>query len=140
MPARLAGRDRTGRSVGENTVVNWHPSLLVTSIVAAVAFAPASARPTIKVDPNPVHRGDRVRVHGAVPGCRVGNSVTLISRAFSHRHDFAGLPAVFARVGVHHRYSVRTRVPDTRAPALYRISGRCGGGNLGVSVRLRVLP
>jgi hypothetical protein len=65
--------------------------------------------------------------------------VTLISRAFSHRHDFAGLPALYARVRTNGDYSVRTRIPVTRRPARYRIGGRCGGGNLGVSARLRVL-
>ena len=89
--------------------------------------------------PNAVHRGDVVRVHGTVPGCPRGDQVTLISRAFSHRHDFAGLPAVFARVGAHHAYSVETRIPTRRALRRYVITGRCGGGNLGVSANLRVL-
>jgi len=89
--------------------------------------------------PNPVQRGHLVRVHGIVPGCGPGNSVTLISRAFAHVHDFAGLPAVFARVRSNDRYTVRTRIPSSRRPGRYRISGRCGGGNLGVFVRLRVL-
>ena len=89
--------------------------------------------------PNPVHRGHAVRVYGTIPGCVRGDQVTLISRAFSHRHDFAGLPAVYARVGAHHAYSVTTRIPARRAPRRYTISGRCGGGNLGVSANLRVL-
>ena len=98
-----------------------------------------AAGPRIVASPNPVHRGEVVRIHGTVPGCARGDQVTLISRAFSHRNDFAGLPAVFARVGAHHAYSVKTRIPARRPPRRYRITGRCGGGNLGVSANLRVL-
>ena len=119
------------------------PVRLICAVVAAIAVglaAPAAAAgPTIRVGPNPVHRGQVVRVHGVVPGCPRGDQVTLISRAFSHRQDFAGLPAVFARVGAHRRYSVRTRIPARRRARRYTISGRCGGGNLGVTASLRVL-
>jgi hypothetical protein len=111
--------------------------LTAAGIVVTSAFG---SSPTIQVNPNPVHRGQLVRVHGVVPqGCARGDSVTLISRAFKHAHDFAGLPAVFARLDRNHRYSVRTRIPSQRRPGAYRISGRCGGGNLGVSIQLRVL-
>jgi hypothetical protein len=115
---------------------------LATAALAAagVLAAPAAAAgPTLKVTPNRVHRGHIVRVHGVVPGCPRRDQVTLISRAFAHKHDFAGLPAVFARVGAHSRYSVRTRIPAARRARRYTITGRCGGGNLGVSASLRVL-
>lgn len=111
----------------------------VLAASAALAVPAPAAGPTIVANPNPVHRGAVVRVHGTVPGCPRGDQVTLISRAFSHRHDFAGLPAVFARLGAHHAYSVRTRIPARRAARRYTITGRCGGGNLGVSASLRVL-
>jgi hypothetical protein len=111
----------------------------VLACSAALAWPALAAGPRIAATPNPVHRGDLVRVHGTVPGCPRGDQVTLISRAFSHRHDFAGLPAVFARIGAHHAYSVRTRIPARRAPRAYAITGRCGGGNLGTFVTLRVL-
>ena len=120
--------------------------LTVLSGSAEVAAAQAgsvgsalAARPSIKADPNPVKRGKVVRVHGGAPGCPRGDRVTLISRAFSRRHEFAGLPAVLARVGPRSRYSVRARIPARRKAGRYRITGRCGGGNLGISVRLRVL-
>jgi hypothetical protein len=113
----------------------WVSLLLVVS----PASAQVAARPSIRAEPNPVKRGKVVRVHGAVPGCPRGDRVTLISRAFSRRHEFAGLPAVLAPVGARSRYSVRTRIPVRRKPGRYRITARCGGGNLGVSARLRVL-
>jgi len=106
---------------------------------AALVWPALAAGPRIAAAPNPVHRGDFVRVHGTIPTCVRGDQVTLISRAFSHAHEFAGVPAVFARIGIHHTYSVRTRIPARRAAHRYTISGRCGGGNLGVSVSLRVL-
>jgi hypothetical protein len=111
-------------------------ALVAVGLLATPALA---GGPTIKVDPKRVPRGEVVRVFGVVPGCARGNQVTLISRAFSRAHEFAGVPAVFARVGRRHRYSVRTRIPRRRDPRRYRISGRCGGGNLGVVARVRVL-
>ena len=113
---------------------------LVVAIVAGLAATQAvAAGPTIVATPNPVHRGAVVRVHGTVPGCLRGDRVTLISNAFSRRHEFAGVPAVYATVGDRARYSVRTRIPAVRRPGRYGITGRCGGGNLGVRATLRVL-
>ena len=108
--------------------------------VVGVLVGPAVAAggPTIKVSPGTVQAGQIVRVYGVVPGCPSGNEVTLISAVFSHAHDFAGLPAVFAHVGAHSAYSVRTRIPATRRTGRYQITGRCGGGNLGAIASLRV--
>jgi hypothetical protein len=101
--------------------------------------AVAAGGPTIKVSLGTVQAGQIVRIYGVAPGCPSGNEVTLISAAFSHAHDFAGLPAVFAHVGAHSAYSVRIRIPAARRPGRYQITGRCGGGNLGVAASLRVL-
>ena len=115
-------------------------SIAALGAVAVLAGpAVAAGGPTIKVSPGTVRAGQIVRVYGVVPGCPGGNEVTLISAAFSHAHDFAGLPAVFAHVGAHDAYSVRTRIPAARRPGKYQITGRCGGGNLGVTASLRVL-
>jgi hypothetical protein len=113
----------------------------VTALVASSAVATSlAAGPTINVNPQSVPRGQIVRVFGVVPGCPRGDQVTLISRAFSHLHEFAGVPAVFATVRRGHKYSKRTRIPAGRHPRRYTISGRCGGGNLGVTAHLRVTP
>jgi hypothetical protein len=112
-------------------------STALAIVLAAVAAAPAvSAAPTINASPNPVKRGHTVRVYGVVTGC--GGSVTLISKAFPHTHDFAGLPAVFAARNSHGSYSIKVRIPATRAAKTYTITGRCGGGNLGVTRKLKV--
>jgi hypothetical protein len=111
-------------------------AVLATATAAGLAAPAVAATPTIKASPNPVHRGELVRVYGVVTGC--GGSVTLISKAFPHTHDFAGLPAVFARRSSSGSYSVRVRIPARRAPGTYTITGRCGGGNLGVTRKLKV--
>ena len=110
---------------------------LVVTLLGSTGVALA-AGPTINTDPTRVAQGGVVRVFGVVPQCARGNTVTLLSRAFSHRHEFAGVPAIFAIVGRHHRYSKRTTIPAQRRPGRYRITGRCGGGNLGVIAHLRV--
>jgi hypothetical protein len=122
------------------TVMVARAAVLALAVTAALALSTAgAAAPRIAVTPGTVHRGHSVRVHGVVDGCPRGDQVTLISKAFSHRHDFAGLPAVYAAVGKRHAYSVTTRIPRARKAGRYTITGRCGGGNLGVKVMLRVL-
>jgi hypothetical protein len=111
--------------------------------VAGLGLLPAqgvAAAATIHVNDSSVHAGQKVRVFGRTGGgCDPSGSVTLLSKAFPHTHDFAGVPAVFADQKPNGHYSIRVRIPKSRAPGRYTISGRCGGGNLGVSRKLRVL-
>ena len=101
-------------------------------------LAPRAA--SIKFMPNPVNAGALVRVHGSAGGCPVGDSVTVLSRAFAHTHTFAGVPAVRAPVRPNGRYARRVRIPLGRRPDTYTATARCGGGTFGVVARLRVLP
>ena len=94
--------------------------------------------PSIRASPSSVVAGQSVRVSGLAGGCPAGDQVTLISRAFSHAHEFAGVSAVFATVRSDDAYAVRTRIPASRRAGTYSIGARCGGGNFGVSARLRV--
>jgi hypothetical protein len=105
---------------------------------AIAASASAAGGISIRVSPSTVHRGHTVRVYGNVAPCPKGSQVELLSNAFVHTHDFAGLPEVIAIVRAHGAYSVTTRIPATKAPGHYSITGRCGGGNLGVSATLHV--
>src|SRR5919202_5614326 len=110
--------------------------------VAAAGLLPAAAvasSPTLHNKPKRVHAGERMRVFGNAGDCAVGNRVTLISRAFPKRHEFAGVPAVFARVRPGGDFSRRVRIPRSKAPKRYTISARCGGGNFGITRKLRVL-
>jgi hypothetical protein len=110
------------------------------AVVACSATAVASAStPSLTVTPSTVVRGRIVLLKGSADGCPVGDMVTLISRAFVHTHDFAGLPAVFAKVRSGGKFSTTTRIPATKAPGRYSITGRCGGGNLGFLVHLKVI-
>jgi hypothetical protein len=111
-------------------------ALALPALVSSVALS--ATQPSIHVRPTAVHAGDSVRVFGNADGCSRGNQVTLISRAFSRRHEFAGRPAIFATVHRRGRFSVRTRIPKRRAPHRYGITGRCGGGNLGVTAHVGV--
>jgi hypothetical protein len=118
-----------------------------TRTIAVVAVAiltllavPASATPavTLRVSPSTVVAGGTVTVSGSLGPVPEGSSVTLISKAFAHTRDFAGLPAIFATVKPEGTFAVTTRIPASRAPGTYTISGREGGGNLGVSATLVV--
>jgi hypothetical protein len=115
----------------------------LAGIAAAAALAVSgvalAASASIHVTPGTVHAGQRVEVSGNAGGCPVGDRVTLLSRAFSHRHEFAGVPAVFARVKTNGHYGHSVLIPSGRHAGRYSITGRCGGGNFGVTAHLRVL-
>ena len=104
---------------------------------------PASAA-TINVSPSTVAVGGQVTVSGDVlangqPGCQVPGDVTLISRAFQGLGEFAGVGAITAQADSSGNFSVTATLPATTGPGTYKITGRCGGGNLGVSASLTVV-
>jgi hypothetical protein len=111
----------------------------VALVAAAAATAAYASAPALTVTPSAVHRGHVVTLRGSADGCPVGDTVTLISRAFAHEHDFAGLPAVLTRVRSGGKFRTSTRIPATKPARRYGITARCGGGNLGVVAHLRVL-
>jgi hypothetical protein len=111
----------------------------VTILAPTVCVAAASAAaPSLSLSPTSVRRGHLVRISGSADGCNVGNTVFVISRAFPHTHEFAGVSAVLARVRTGGRFSATTRIPRLRRPGRYGVTARCGGGNLGVLAHLRV--
>jgi hypothetical protein len=79
-----------------------------------------------------------VHVRGNADGCGLGSTVFVISRAFVHTHEFAGVSAVLARVRAGGAFRAATVIPRTRRPGRYVVTARCGGGNLGVLARLTV--
>jgi hypothetical protein len=103
-----------------------------------VSLAALAAGISIAVTPATVHRGHTVNVHGSADGCPAGDAVTLLSRAFATTHQFAGVPAVYARALRGGHFATTTRIPRTKPPGRYGITGRCGGGNLGVQAHLTV--
>jgi hypothetical protein len=105
------------------------------------AFQPAitfKEGPSIHVTPRSVSAGQAVRVGGLAGGCPTGDRVTLLSRAFPHTNDFAGLPAVFANVRPDDTYATFVTIPASTTARRYAITARCGGGNFGVTAHLRV--
>jgi len=116
--------------------------LLVLIPVLAAALGTAASvmasAPSLTLTPASVKRGHTVLIKGNADGCSVGDAVTIISRAFVHTHDFAGVPAVFARVRYGGTFKTTTRIPATKRPARYSVTARCGGGNLGVLRHLTV--
>jgi hypothetical protein len=113
--------------------------VIAAALVAATAVAASAARPSLTVTPSSVRRGHLVLLKGSADGCHTGDTVVLLSRAFVHTHDFASVPAVWARVRTGGLFSVTTRIPVTKPPGRYTVTGRCGGGNLGFIKYLTVL-
>lgn len=111
---------------------------LVPIAVLAMAPAATAARPSLTLTPSSVQRGHTVTLKGSADGCPAGDRVSLLSKAFAHTHDFAGLPAVYARVRPGGAFGTTTRIPAAKAPGRYAVTGRCGGGNLGFLKHLTV--
>jgi hypothetical protein len=115
--------------------------LIVAAVAVMLCAAGATAAPiTLSVSPTTVRAGGVVTMKGFADGCAVGNTVFILSRVFVHAHEFAGVPAVLARVRAGGRFGVRTTIPRARRAGRYVLTARCGGGNLGVSAHLRVIP
>jgi hypothetical protein len=93
----------------------------------------------LTVTPAAVHRGHTVLIRGSAGSCPIGDTVTIISRAFPRTHEFAGVPAVLTKVRSGGHFRATTRIPLRRREGRYDVSARCGGGNLGVAARLSVL-
>jgi hypothetical protein len=107
-----------------------------------VRTAPTTPPVNLQVSPSRVVAGHTVTVSGSVgpdgAGSGCASRVTLISKAFAHTHDFAGLPAVVAAVRPDRTFTTTTTIPRATATGTYTITGRCGGANLGVSATLWV--
>jgi hypothetical protein len=123
----------SGRCGGGNLGVS------ATLTVRAATTTPAAA---LRVSPRSVTAGDTVTVSGSVgpgqEGSACASSIELLSRAFDDTHEFAGVPAVTAAVRPDATFAATTRIPRSTPAGAYDISGRCGGGNLGVSATLEV--
>jgi hypothetical protein len=118
--------------------------LLRSAIVAATlslgaTTAAGATQSSLTLTPAMVHRGGSVLIRGSAGSCPVGDTVVVISRGLPRTHEFAGLPAVWARVRPGGRFATRVRIPLAKPAGRYAVTARCGGGNLGVLARLTVL-
>ena len=113
------------------------------AIVAVCVMAVAASAASINVAPTTTTAGGTVTVSGDVlangtPGCGLPGTVTLISNAFVGLGEFAGEGAVFATADATGHYTKTVTLSSSVAPGTYTITGRCGGGNLGVQATLTV--
>jgi hypothetical protein len=114
-------------------------TVLATLAAACVVTSAGAAGGVLTVSPSSVHRGGLVQIRGSALGCSVGDTVTIMSRAFLSGHSFAGLPAVSANVGLYHSFRASAHVRVRITPGVYGVTARCGGANLGVTAQLHVL-
>jgi hypothetical protein len=111
-------------------------------VIVVAAAAPASAA-TIAVSPTSVQTSGTVTVSGDVlvngtRNCAVGDDVTLISNAFAGFSEFAGEGALVLPVDSTGHFTSTVALKPSVPAGAYTITGRCGGGNLGVSATLTV--
>jgi hypothetical protein len=107
----------------------------VATVVAVVlAGTLAAATPRLTVHPGSVARGGTVTVSGR--DCRAGDVVYLISPPFVGNAFVAH--SVATRAHSNGTFSRSVRIRTSVRVGRYLITARCGGGNLGVSARLRV--
>jgi len=105
------------------------------ALTAALALATGAATAvSLSVSPAIAARGGIVYIRGNAGACPRGDTVLVLSRAFSRIHTFAGVPVVFAKVGAGGRFHTTARIAERIRIGRYRITARCGGGNLGVLV------
>jgi hypothetical protein len=115
-------------------------ALALGIMVGTPGFVSAAS---INVSPGTVPPGGNVRLSGDVlaggtPGCEVPGTVTLISEAFAGLGEFAGVAAVNLPVDATGSFDSTVTLSASVAAGTYSISGRCGGGNLGVTATIVV--
>ena len=122
----------------------WGTGLALGLVAGLLVVVTASAA-SISVAPTTVPVGGTVTVTGDVlapngqPGCQVPGQVTLISGAFAGQGNFMNMD-VETTAGADGKFSVAAKILPGVAPGTYAITGRCGGGNLGVQATLTVTP
>jgi len=117
------------------------PFGLILGVVIGLWSAALASAASITVSPASVPVGGTVTVSGDVlapdgqPGCQLPGTVLLFSGAFGDPNSPQQAPA-----GADARFSVQVTIPSGVVPGSYTITGRCGGGNLGVQATLVVTP
>jgi hypothetical protein len=114
-------------------------ALMIALVSALWLAAAADATPSasLHVTPTSVAAGDAVQVSGT---CEPTTTGFAISQALLHdaTHDFAGVGAASFTTDTAGSFAVTAQVPASITPGSYAVTGRCGGGNLGISATLTV--
>jgi LPXTG-motif cell wall-anchored protein len=119
-------------------------TLAVVLLSTLSILSPTAQAASIIVSPTTVAPGGTVRLSGDIlapdgtPGCLLPATVTLISDAFVGLGEFAGVGAVRLPVDATAHFDATVTLSPTVAEGTYRIGGRCGGGNIGVSATLEI--
>jgi len=111
--------------------------LLLLAVLAGPALS--ATRPSLRVTPSTAAPGSKVRVSGNAGGCLRGDIVSVLSRAFPG-HGFAGMGTISARVNARGAFSATGHIRQKAHQGRYAVTARCGGGNLGVTAYVRVVP
>jgi hypothetical protein len=111
--------------------------IAAAALVVVTAAAGATSAVSLRVRPTVVSPGGLVRVSGNADGCPRGDQVVVLSRPFAGT-PFAGVGTIRARVRAGGAFSATGRVRRYARPGRYGVTARCGGGNLGVLVHIRV--
>ena len=113
--------------------------LLVTAVAAwtLCAGVAVAQQPSLEADRASVPAGGTVSYSGT---CDSDTSGFVLSEAFatSPGAEFAGVGAAPFTTDAIGRFQATATIPPGRAPGTYEVTARCGGGNLGVSLDLRV--
>jgi len=122
---------------------------LTLGLMLGLASSTTASAASINVTPGTVPVGGTVTVSGDVlnggnpdnpgrrPACQLPGTVTLISGACAGQGSFMNMD-VETTAGTDGRFSVQATILSGVRPDTYEITGRCGGGNLGVSATLVV--
>src|SRR5262245_45970979 len=111
-------------------------------LTALSVSSPTAQAASIVVSPTTVAAGGTVRLSGdtlapdGTPGCGAPGHVLLVSDAFIGLGEFAGTGAVDLPVDATAHFDSTVTLSGAVAEGTYLISGRCGGGNIGVSATL----
>ena len=111
-------------------------SLVIVLAALSAAATATAATVHVTVTPATTSPGGVITVAAPRSPCLSRDQVILISTAFPG-HAY-GMGAVVGHVGAHGAFTVRARIRSAIKAGRYSIGFRCGGGNLGVAVYVRV--
>ena len=111
-------------------------ALAVVVLLLAAGSADA-ARVHVVVYPTTVSPGDAIRLNATSSPCRSADTVSAISAAFPG-NAFGSEGALTGRVTQRGAFTIRGHIRAGLRVGRYVIGFRCGEGNLGVTITVRV--
>jgi LPXTG-motif cell wall-anchored protein len=108
---------------------------VVVAGVVGLSSVAGAATASIAISPASVPQGGQVSMGGT---CDANTSGFLLSQAFIGHTEFAGVPAVAFTTNSAGRFFVTFHINKAVTPAVYSVTGRCGGGNMGITVHVKV--